>query len=153
LRAAFDHRHVFLDPDPDPETSFAERERLFALPRSSWADYRPDLLSKGGAVIARGTKTIRLSPEARALLGIAAETVDSDQLIQAVLRMPTDLLFNGGIGTYVKAQSETNADVGDSANAAVRVSAGELRAPSSARGAISASRSGHASSSRSPAPV
>jgi len=128
LRAAFDHRHVFLDPDPDPDASFAERERLFALPRSSWADYRPDLLSKGGAVIARGTKTIRLSAEARAMLGIAADTVDSDQLIQAVLRMPTDLLFNGGIGTYVKAQGETNAEVGDSVNAAVRVSAPELRA-------------------------
>ena len=128
LRAAFDHRHVFLDPDPDPAASFAERERLFALPRSSWADYRPELLSRGGAIIARGTKTVRLSPEARALLGIAAETVDSDQLIQAVLRAPTDLLFNGGIGTYVKAQSESNAEVGDSINAAVRVNATDLRA-------------------------
>ena len=128
LRAAFDHRHVFLDPDPDPATSFAERERLFALPRSSWADYRPDLLSRGGMIVSRGTKTIRLSPEVRPMLGIAAETVDSDQLIQAVLRMPTDLLFNGGIGTYVKAQSETNAEVGDGINAAVRVNATELRA-------------------------
>lgn len=128
LRAAFDHRHVFLDPDPDPETSFDERQRLFALPRSSWADYRAELLSKGGAIIARGTKTIRLSPEARTLLGVAAETVDSDQLIQAVLRAPTDLLFNGGIGTYVKAQTETNGEVGDSGNAAVRVNANELRA-------------------------
>ncbi len=127
LRAAFDHRHVFLDPAPDPEVSFAERERLFALPRSSWADYRPELLSPGGMVVARGTKTIRLSAEARALLGIAAETVDGDQLIQAVLRAPTDLLFNGGIGTYVKAQTETNVEVGDNANAAVRVNAGELR--------------------------
>ncbi len=128
LRAAFDHRHVFLDPDPDPDASFAERERLFALPRSSWADYDATRLSPGGAVIARGTKTVRLSPEARALLGIAADTVDSDQLIQAVLRMPTDLLLNGGIGTYVKAQSESHAEVGDSANAAVRVNANELRA-------------------------
>ena len=128
LRAAFDHRHVFLDPDPDPEVSFAERERLFALPRSSWGDYRPELLSAGGAIIPRGTKTIALSPEVRALLGIAAETIDGDRLIQAVLRMPTDLLFNGGIGTYVKSQSETNAEVGDSANAAVRVNASELRA-------------------------
>ncbi len=128
LRAAFDHRHVFLDPDPDPDASFEERQRLFALPRSSWADYRAELLSTGGAIIARGTKTIRLSPEARTLLGIAAETVDSDQLIQAVLRAPTDLLFNGGIGTYVKAQTETNGEVGDSGNAAVRVNANELRA-------------------------
>ncbi len=128
LRAAFDHRHVFLDPDPDPEASYAERERLFALPRSSWADYAVDRLSTGGMIVARGTKTVRLSPEARAMLGIAAETVDSDQLIQAVLRMPTDLLFNGGIGTYVKAQSETNAEVGDTVNAAVRVNANDLRA-------------------------
>ncbi len=128
LRAAFDHRHVFLDPDPDPEASFIERARLFALPRSSWSDYRPELLSKGGAVIPRGTKTIQLAPEARTMLGIAADTIDGDQLIQAVLRMPTDLLFNGGIGTYVKAQSETNAEVGDSANVSVRVNATELRA-------------------------
>lgn len=128
LRAAFDHRHVFLDPDPDPEASYAERARLFALPRSSWADYRPEAMSAGAAVIPRGTKTVRLSAEARAMLGIAAETIDADQLIQAVLRMPTDLLFNGGIGTYVKARSESNAEVGDAANAAVRVNASELRA-------------------------
>ena len=127
LRAAFDHRHVFLDPDPDPATSFAERQRLFALPRSSWADYRPDLLSRGGMVVGRATKTVRLSPEARQLLGIAAETVDGEQLVQAVLRAPTDLLFNGGIGTYVKAQGETNAQVGDTANAPVRVNASDLR--------------------------
>ncbi|MCC6766921.1 MAG: NAD-glutamate dehydrogenase [Deltaproteobacteria bacterium] len=128
LRAAFDHRHVFLDPDPDPEASYAERTRLFALPHSSWADYRPEALSAGGAVIPRGTKIVRLSAEARAMLGIAAETIDGDQLIQAVLRMPTDLLFNGGIGTYVKSRGESNADVGDGTNATVRVNASELRA-------------------------
>ncbi len=128
LRAVFDHRHVFLDPDPDPERSFAERERLFALPRSSWADYSPEVRSRGAVIAARGTKSVALSSEARALLGVTAESLDSESVIQAVLRMETDLLFNGGIGTYVKARTETHAEVGDSANAAVRVNGAELRA-------------------------
>ena len=128
LRAAFDHRHILLDPDPDPQVSFEERERLFALPRSSWADYHPAALSTGAVVVARGAKVVALSPEVRALLGTTDETLDSERLIQAVLRMETDLLFNGGIGTYVKARAESQAEVGDSANAAVRVNGAELRA-------------------------
>ena len=128
LRAAFDHRHIFLDPDPDPAVSYAERARLFALPRSSWADYRPEALSRGALVVARGTKTVTLTPEVRNMLGIAAETLDAESLIQAVLRMDTDLLFNGGIGTYVKARAESHTEVGDGANAGVRVNGAELRA-------------------------
>ena len=128
LRAAFDHRHIFLDPDPDPQVSFTERERLFALPRSSWADYRAEALSAGAVVVARGTKVVALSPQVRALVGTSDETIDGERLIQAVLRMETDLLFNGGIGTYVKARAESQAEVGDSTNVAVRVNAAELRA-------------------------
>ncbi len=128
LRAAFDHRHIFLDPDPDPARSYGERARLFALPRSSWADYDPRALSRGATVVARGAKVVTLSPELRAVLGVEAPTLDADSLIQTILRMETDLLFNGGIGTYVKARGETNAEVGDSANASVRVNGGELRA-------------------------
>jgi glutamate dehydrogenase len=127
LLAAFDHRHVFLDPDPDPERSFAERRRLFELPRSSWADYRPELISAGGGVFPRSTKRIRLSSAARAALGVAAESLSGDELIQAVLKTPADLLYNGGIGTYVKAGHESHADVRDERNDAVRVDAKDLR--------------------------
>jgi len=128
LRAAFDHRHVFLDPDPDPERAFAERARLAALPRSSWADYDPEALSAGGAIVPRGAKAVTLSPQACAMLGVPSPILDSDSLIRAVLCMETDLLFNGGIGTYVKAAGETHAEAGDSANTAVRVNASEIRA-------------------------
>ncbi|HYH48642.1 MAG TPA: NAD-glutamate dehydrogenase domain-containing protein, partial [Acidimicrobiia bacterium] len=128
LVAAFDHRHVFLDPDPDPVASAAERERLFCLARSSWADYNADLISAGGGVFPRSAKLIPLSPEVRAALAVDAEALRPADLIKAVLRAPVDLLWNGGIGTYVKASTETHADAGDKANDAVRIDASELRA-------------------------
>jgi glutamate dehydrogenase len=128
LLAAFDHRHIFLDPDPDPELSWRERARLFALPRSSWADYDARLLSPGGAVLPRQAKSLPLSPEARALLGIAAERTDPATILRAILTLPVDLLYFGGIGTYVKASSETDAEAGDRANDAIRVDGRALRA-------------------------
>ncbi|HLQ55354.1 MAG TPA: NAD-glutamate dehydrogenase domain-containing protein, partial [Streptosporangiaceae bacterium] len=130
LVAAFDHRHVFVDPDPDPATGFAERERLFALPRSSWADYDTALISPGGGVWPRGVKSVRLSPEVRAALGIDESVASQtpDQLISAILSAPVDLLWNGGIGTYVKASTQSHADADDRSNDAVRVDATELRA-------------------------
>ena len=124
---AFDHRHVFVDPDPDPAASFAERLRLFRLPRSSWADYNTGLISRGGGVYPRTAKSIGLSPQARAALGVETESATPNELIRAVLRAPVDLLWNGGIGTYVKAKDERNAEVGDKANDAVRVDAADLR--------------------------
>ncbi len=127
LVAAFNHLHVFLDPDPDPEASFAERRRLFDAPRSSWSDYDPKLISRGGGVFERSAKRIELSPEVRALLGVEVEAMSGQDLIRAVLKLPVDLLWNGGIGTYVKASSERHAEVGDSANDGVRVDATELR--------------------------
>ncbi len=129
LLAAFDHRDIFLDPDPDPETSFRERERLFALGRSSWQDYDTGLLSPGGMIVPRGTKEVRLSPEIQAALGIEEEgPFDGEELVRHVLRSPVELLWNGGIGTYCKASTETHADAGDASNDAVRVDATELRA-------------------------
>ncbi len=130
LVAAFDHRHVFLDPDPDPAASFAERQRLFALPRSSWADYDSSLISAGGGVWPRTAKSVPVSPRARSALGLdeGVTALSPDQLISAVLRAPVDLLWNGGIGTYVKATGQSNADVGDRSNDAVRVDASQLRA-------------------------
>jgi glutamate dehydrogenase len=130
LIAAFDHRHVFVDPDPDPEASFAERERLFALPRSSWADYDRSLISGGGGVWPRTAKSVPVSPEARAALGLGASVsaLSPDQLISAVLQAPADLLWNGGIGTYVKATGQSHADAGDRSNDGVRVDASQLRA-------------------------
>jgi glutamate dehydrogenase len=129
LLAAFDHRHVFIDPDPDPETSFRERERMFALPRSSWEDYDRALLSKGGMIVPRASREVELTPEARAALGIPAgiERLDGEGLVRAVLSAPVELLWNGGIGTYVKDRDETHADAGDTANDPVRVNADELR--------------------------
>ena len=127
LVAAFDHRHVFLDPTPDPATSFAERARLFALPRSSWDDYDRSLISAGGGIFPRTAKVIPLSAEVRQALGIEAEALPPTELVRAILRAPVDLLWNGGIGTYVKASDETSADVGDRANDALRVDASELR--------------------------
>jgi len=128
LVAAFDHRHIIIDPDPDPAASWEERQRLFALPRSSWADYSEALLSKGGGIYPRTLKRIALSPEARAALGIEQEELDPDSLISAILRAPADLLWFGGIGTYIKAARESHADVGDPANDSLRVNAGEVRA-------------------------
>lgn len=127
LVAAFDHRHVFIDPDPDPAASFAERERLFRLPRSSWADYEAELISRGGGVWPRSAKSVPISPQARATLGIEAESLTPAELIIAILKAPVDLLYNGGIGTYVKASSESHAEVGDRANDAIRVDGRQLR--------------------------
>ncbi|HUZ71357.1 MAG TPA: NAD-glutamate dehydrogenase [Stellaceae bacterium] len=128
LIAAFDHRHIFLDPEPDAAAGIKERRRLFELPRSSWADYDKTLISNGGGVFERGLKSVPLSPEIRARLGIAAEHVTPMELIQAILRAPVDLLWFGGIGTYVKASDETQAQAGDRANDALRVDAATLRA-------------------------
>ncbi len=127
LLAAFNHAHIFLDPDPDPEGSFQERRRLFELERSAWSDYDPELISTGGGVYRRSEKSIRISDEVRQALGIEAERLSPAELIQEILRAPVDLLWNGGIGTYVKAHSESSADVGDKANDALRVSGRELR--------------------------
>ncbi len=130
LVAAFDHRHVFLDPDPDPAVSFAERERLFALPRSSWADYDRSLISAGGGVWPRSAKSVPLSPPARSALGIddTVLALSPDELISRILTAPVDLLWNGGVGTYIKATSEPQAACGDRSNEAVRVNASQLRA-------------------------
>ena len=129
LVAAFNHRHIFIDPNPkDLESHFDERQRLFDLPGSSWSDYNTHLLSPGGGVFLRTDKRISLSPEARAALGVEqSEFVPSD-LIKAVLSAPVDMIWNGGIGTFVKASSETHADVGDRHNDEIRINAGELRA-------------------------
>ena len=127
LVAAFNHLHIFLDPDPDLAASFKERRRLFRQKRSSWSDYNDALISKGGGVFLRQAKTIRLSTEARKLLGIEQKTVQPDELIRAILRMPVDLLWNGGIGTYVKASSESHSDAGDRSNDNVRINANQLR--------------------------
>jgi glutamate dehydrogenase len=127
LVAAFDHRHVLLDPDPDPAVSFAERRRLAALPGSTWADYDAAALSPGGGVHRRDAKTVPLSPEVRRRLDVEATELPPDEVVQAILRAPVDLLWNGGIGTYVRADDETDADVRDRANDRVRVTAGTLR--------------------------
>ncbi|WP_327146963.1 NAD-glutamate dehydrogenase [Nocardia sp. NBC_01327] len=129
LLAAFDHRNIFLDPNPDPEISFVERERMFALPRSSWADYDRSLISAGGGVYDRTVKSIPVSEQVRRALGLAADVtaLSPPELMRAILKSPADLLWSGGIGTYVKASSETNADVGDKSNDAIRVSGNELR--------------------------
>ncbi|MDO8284786.1 MAG: NAD-glutamate dehydrogenase [Rhodoferax sp.] len=127
LVVAFDHRHIFIDPTPDVARSFAERQRLFNLPRSSWDDYDKSLISKGGGVYPRGAKSIALSPEARAVIGITAEELPPLELLKAILQAPVDLLYNGGIGTYVKASFETHAQVGDKASDAFRVNGSELR--------------------------
>ncbi|GAP67384.1 NAD-specific glutamate dehydrogenase [Mizugakiibacter sediminis] len=129
LVAAFDHRHIFLDPNPDAAKSFAERQRMFKLPRSSWDDYDKSLISAGGGVYARSLKSIPVSPEVRAALGIAEGVTQMSpaELMSAILKAPVDLLWNGGIGTYVKASSETNADAGDRANNAIRINGADLR--------------------------
>jgi len=128
LRVAFNHMHIFLDPDPDPAASFAERKRLFELPRSSWADYDSNLISKGGGIFARSAKSIRLSAEVKRMLEVDANSLTPQELIRAALRMKVDLLWNGGIGTYIKALTETHAEVGDRANDSLRVDAREVRA-------------------------
>ncbi|RNF85332.1 NAD-glutamate dehydrogenase [Montanilutibacter psychrotolerans] len=129
LLAAFDHRHIFLDPNPDAAVTFKERQRMFKLPRSSWDDYDQSLISKGGGVFPRSAKSIALSPEIKEALGIdaAIAAMSPVELLSAILKSPVDLLWNGGIGTYVKASSESHGDVGDRANNALRVDGRELR--------------------------
>jgi glutamate dehydrogenase len=127
LVAAFDHRDIFVDPDPDPEKSFAERQRLFDLPRSSWQDYDKSLISRGGGVFSRAAKEIRLTPEMAQLLDLKAEKATPPEVIKAILKMQADLLWFGGIGSYVRASSESDESVGDRANDAVRIAAEDLR--------------------------
>ncbi|MGI5283746.1 NAD-glutamate dehydrogenase [Nonomuraea polychroma] len=129
LVAAFDHRHIFVDPAPDAARSYAERQRLFELPRSSWEDYDTKMISAGGGVFPRTAKSIQITPQMREALGLPARvsSMAPNDLISAILRAPVDLLWNGGIGTYVKATSESHADVGDKANDALRVNAADLR--------------------------
>ncbi len=126
LKAAFDHRHIFLDPDPDPASSFKERKRLFKLPRSSWDDYKHELISKGGGIFSRDLKEIPLSPQVQRWLGVRNSSMDVPGLIQLLLSADVDLLWNGGIGTYVKASTETDSDAGDRNNDGVRVDANQL---------------------------
>lgn len=127
LVAAFDHRHIFLDPNPDPEISYYERVRLFNLPISSWEDYNAKVISKGGGVFKRSLKSIPLTSQIKLILGIEENTLAPNELIRAILKAPVDLLFNGGIGTYVKASTESQADVGDRTNDYCRVNGSELR--------------------------
>ncbi len=126
LVGAFNHLNIFLDPDPDPETSFKERKRLFALSRSSWQDYDKSIISKGGGLFSRASKSITLSAEVQALLGTKAQKLTPNTLINTLLKAPVDLLWNGGIGTYVKSTQEHHSDVGDRNNDALRVDAGDL---------------------------
>jgi len=128
LVAAFDHRHIFIDPDPDPTKSWEERKRMFELPRSSWDDYDRKLMSRGGMIVPRSQKSIDLTPEASAALGIEADTVDPNSLISAILKAPVDLIWFGGIGTYIKASYQTDAQVGDPVNDPLRVDAKDVRA-------------------------
>ena len=130
LLAAFDHRDIFLDPDPDPAVSYAERERLFGRPRSSWQDYDPEKISAGGGVYSRTAKSVPISPQVRQALDLddGVEELSPIELMRAILTAPADLLYNGGIGTYVKSAQETSTDVGDKANDPIRVDGGDLRA-------------------------
>jgi glutamate dehydrogenase len=127
LVAAFDHRDIFIDPNPDPAASWAERKRLFDLPRTSWQDYDKALISQGGGVFSRQAKSIELTPEIKAVLDISEDSLDPVSLMKAILKAPAELLYLGGIGTYVKAASETDAQVGDKANDALRVDGSDLR--------------------------
>lgn len=127
LIGAFNHEHIFVDPDPDPELSFKERERLFHLPRSSWLDYNKKCISKGGGVFNRAAKSIAVSKEMKALLGIKQAFIEPNELVRLLLQAPVDLLWSAGIGTFVKAKDEPNLNVGDKTNDAIRVNANELR--------------------------
>ena len=128
LQAAFNHMHIFIDPNPDAETSYVERERLLNLPRSTWEDYNSKLISKGGGIFNRNAKSIPLSSEMKKMLGVSKSSMTPNDLLKALLQMPVDLIWNGGIGTYVKATSETHAEVGDRANDAIRINGNEVRA-------------------------
>ncbi|TDV63362.1 NAD-glutamate dehydrogenase [Pseudomonas sp. LP_7_YM] len=127
LVAAFNHLHIFIDPNPDPATSFAERQRLFDLPRSAWTDYDTSIMSAGGGIFPRSAKSIAISPQMKERFDISADKLTPTELMHALLKAPVDLLWNGGIGTYVKASSESHADVGDKANDALRVNGNQLR--------------------------
>jgi glutamate dehydrogenase len=127
LIAAFDHRHIFLDPTPDAAASYAERDRMFHLPRSSWEDYDRKLISPGGGIHPRSAKAIAITPEVKAALAIAADEMTPQELMKAILKAPVDLLYNGGIGTYVKASHQTHLEVGDRASDAIRVNGADLR--------------------------
>ncbi|MBV7490112.1 NAD-glutamate dehydrogenase [Pseudomonas sp. PDM30] len=127
LVAAFNHLHIFIDPNPEPASSFAERQRLFDLPRSAWSDYDTSLMSEGGGIFSRSAKSIAISPQMQERFDIQADKLTPTELLNALLKAPVDLLWNGGIGTYVKASSESHADVGDKANDALRVNGNELR--------------------------
>ncbi|WP_447810847.1 NAD-glutamate dehydrogenase [Pseudomonas putida] len=127
LVAAFNHLHIFIDPNPDPATSFAERKRLFDLPRSAWSDYDTSIMSEGGGIFPRSAKSIAISPQMKERFAIEADRLTPTELLNALLKAPVDLLWNGGIGTYVKASTESHADVGDKANDALRVNGNELR--------------------------
>jgi glutamate dehydrogenase len=128
LVGAFNHMHIFVDPDPDPAASWEERKRLFDLPRSAWSDYKAELISKGGGVFERRAKSIKLTPEMQALFALSEERVTPNELVSAMLRAPVELLWFGGIGTYIKASFETHADAGDRANDSVRVDANQVAA-------------------------
>ncbi|MEJ5865758.1 NAD-glutamate dehydrogenase [Pseudomonas farsensis] len=127
LVAAFNHLHIFIDPNPDTASSFAERQRLFDLPRSAWTDYDTSIMSEGGGIFPRSAKSIAISPQMKERFAIEADRLTPTELLNALLKAPVDLLWNGGIGTYVKASSESHADVGDKANDALRVNGNELR--------------------------
>ncbi|EKO3772035.1 NAD-glutamate dehydrogenase [Vibrio metschnikovii] len=128
LQAAFNHLHIFIDPSPDAQTSWQERQRLFQLPRSSWEDYNPSLISQGGGVFSRKAKSIALSPEIQKMLGTKKASAAPNELIKMILKMQVDLLWNGGIGTYIKSSKESHADVGDRANDALRIDGREVKA-------------------------
>jgi glutamate dehydrogenase len=134
LIAAFNHAHIFIDPDPDPKVSYFERLRLFKLPNSTWDDYDRNLISKGGGVYPRTVKSIKISPEVRSILGLNKEALIPSDLIRAILKAPADLLWNGGIGTFVKASSETHSEIGDRSNDLLRVNGNELRCKAVAEG-------------------
>lgn len=128
LQVAFNHMHIFVDPNPDAAASYKERERLFKLPRSGWNDYNSSLISKGGGVFERSAKSISLTPEIKEMLGVKAKALSPNEFIHAALKMKVDLFWNGGIGTYLKSSKETHADVGDRANDSVRVNGSEMKA-------------------------
>ncbi|MCX4216267.1 NAD-glutamate dehydrogenase [Pseudomonas sp. MCal1] len=127
LVAAFNHMHIFIDPNPNPATSFVERKRMFDLPRSAWSDYDTSIMSEGGGIFSRSAKSIAISPQMKERFDIQADKLTPTELLNALLKAPVDLLWNGGIGTYVKASTESHADVGDKANDALRVNGNELR--------------------------
>lgn len=134
LVAAFNHKHIFIDPNPDPAVSFQERKRLFKLPRSNWTDYNTNLLSKGGDIFNRAAKKLTISSEVQKLLDITTNHIAPDELIKAILKAEVDLLWNGGIGTYIKGSNETHSDIGDKHNDAVRCNGGDIRAKIIAEG-------------------